>query len=142
MAFNPLLNGKGLSFNTKGINTSKLNAEVRLWAAGSAQHMQKEAKALGITHRSNSPSSGSSIDKIFSAVKTKFSIAERISFKFPRHLVFVHKGVGKGTPITAVGTTSRKAKEWFEKPMTKDIEKLADIVQENFADAAVSSIHL
>lgn len=132
----------GPSFDTSGINTTKLNAQVRSWAAGSAQHMQQEAKSLGITHRSNSQSNGSSIDKIFSAVKTKFRIAERISFKFPRHMVFVHKGVGKGTPISAVGTTNRKAKEWFEKPMKNDIEMLADIVQDHFGDAAVSNVYL
>ena len=55
-------------------------------------------------------------------------------------MVFVHKGVGKGTPIGMVGSTNRKPKEWFNPVIDKRVELLADKVAEHSADIVVNNI--
>jgi hypothetical protein len=68
-------------------------------------------------------------------------IPTKVSFKFPQHMVFVHKGVGKGTPIAKAGTGTRKAKEWFEPPIERNIDKLGDIVAEELGESIVNNLH-
>ena len=57
-------------------------------------------------------------------------------------MVFVHKGVGKGTPISRQGQTSRVAKEWFNPVMDKNIEDLADTLAEKQADLIVNNLEI
>ncbi len=61
----------------------------------------------------------------------------RIRYRFKRSGVFVHKGVGRGTKASQVGTTSRKAKEWFN-PI---IQKMADELVDELADEWVDIIY-
>lgn len=69
-----------------------------------------------------------------------------VGFQFPRHGVFVHKGVGRGYPMqggkvvrTAKGvqTAVRKEKDWLNSEIEKGLPDLADKIVELKADAAV-----
>lgn len=120
----------------------KFTAEVTAWAKDRVSDMQQEAKSLGIEHRQNSSSPSSSIDGITRKTTMRYGVPSKISFKFARHLIFVHKGVGKGTPMSKVGTTARKAKPWFEPPIERNIEQLGDIVAEGLGDQVISNFRL
>lgn len=119
--------------------------------------------ALGITHRANSPSDGSSVAKIKSREKRKGDIIEVLSFKFPRQLIWTHKGAGKGRggllgsvwydrlgikhstnpdSLGKMGTGGRVAKEWFKNTIEAPdgIEELATIVAEESGDAIVNNL--
>lgn len=122
--------------------STQFNQEVKAWAKDRVSDMQREAAKLGIEHRANSPSPSSSIDGITRKTSMRFGVPNKISFKFARHLIFVHKGVGKGTPISKVGTTTRKAKPWFEPPIERNIEQLGDIVANGLGDQVISNFRL
>jgi hypothetical protein len=52
-------------------------------------------------------------------IRESFGKAAIISWQFPRHGVFVEKGVGRGNPIGGVGSTNkRKPKPWFQQSVT------------------------
>ncbi len=55
-------------------------------------------------------------------------------------MVYVHKGVGRGTPIEKVGTTSRKPKELFNPVIDRRIDELADIVAEELGAALINNL--
>lgn len=55
-------------------------------------------------------------------------------------MVYVHKGVGRGTPIEKVGQTNRKAKEWFNPVIDRRIDELADVVAEELGAALINNL--
>ena len=86
----------------------------------------------------------------------------RISFKMARHLVFVHGGYGKGVGgekgsswLNAKGVRkktnprslgaprrNRRAKEWLNPVLEREVPKLIDSLAEEKLDAAVNAIYL
>jgi hypothetical protein len=57
-------------------------------------------------------------------------------------MVYVHKGVGRGTPIEKVGQTKRKAKEWYNPVIDRRIDELGDIVAEELGAAIVNNLFI
>jgi hypothetical protein len=55
-------------------------------------------------------------------------------------MIYVHKGVGRGTPIEKVGQTTRKPKPWFNPVVEKRIDELADIVAEEIGDSFLNNL--
>ena len=145
------------------INFDKQNQRVLQWMAQNEAAMKGRSNALGITHRSNSPSSGSSVDKIKAKEKYRGGIIEMIGFKFPRTLIWTHKGAGKGRggllgsvwydklgikhstnteSLGKMGTGGRVAKQWFNDTIEANtgVEELANIVAEESGDAIVNNL--
>ena len=116
--------------------TTKMNLEIKGWAKDTTGDLKREFKRLNIVHREDSPSKEAAVDLLLNKFGQRAGMVNKVSFKFPRHMVFVHKGVGKGRPISKPGT----AKEWFNPKMDQDIEKLADIVADNQADIVVGNL--
>lgn len=112
----------------------KLNDDVSKWRKDTESKLKESMDAAGIKHSDKSKSPVAARDALKSAQAKKFGVVNRISFKFPRHLVFVEKGVGRGHPIS----NPREAKPWFNKIVEDQMESLADIVAENTADKVVS----
>lgn len=147
------------------IDFDQQNTRVIGWADKTESGLKGKTSALGITHRSNSPSSGSSVAKIKNKVTYRSGIIEIVSFKFPRSLVWPHKGAGKGMggsqgsvwydklgikhstdpdSLGKMGTGSRTAKPWFNDVMEAPtgVDELATIVAEESGDAIVNNILL
>lgn len=125
--------------------------------------LKGRSAALGITHRSNSPSSGSSVAKIKGKEKMSGGIIDRISFKFPRTLIWTHKGAGKGRggnkgsvwydalgirhttnpeSLGKMGSGGRVAKPWLNDTLEapEGVDELATIVAEESGDAIVNRL--
>lgn len=87
-------------------------------------------------------------DSITSRIKKEFGAAERITFNFERHGVFVHKGVGSGYKM-AGGKVLRVAKtdsgeprtpqEWFNPVLNELLPELADRLAEVNADIVLNA---
>jgi hypothetical protein len=56
----------------------------------------------------------------------------------PRSAIFLHKGVGKGHPIS----NPRTAKEWFSPVVDKNIEGLADIVANGGGNLIINNLNI
>lgn len=145
------------------INFDRQNERVQEWAQRTESSLKGGSNALGITHRGDSPSPGASIGKIKNRVKFRGGIIEVVSFKFPRTLIWTHKGAGKGRggvkgsvwydrvgikhstdpdSMGKMGTGGRVAKPWFNNTIEAPtgVEELATIVAEESGDAIVNNI--
>lgn len=145
------------------INFDKQNERVLDWASKMESGLKGHSAALGITHRANSPSPGSSVDKIKHRERYRTGVVEVISFKFPRSLIWPHKGAGKGRggllgsvwydklgirrttnpkSLGSMGTGGRMAKPWFNDTIegSGGVEELANIVAEESGDAIVNNL--
>lgn len=116
------------------------NKRITNWATKTKAQLIAEMQGLGIKHRKGSPSPKPAIQSIRQAIRKSGGLINRVGYKIPRHLVFVHKGVGRDTPIEKAGTTNRKAKPWFNPVIDKNMDELADIVAEEMGAAIVNNI--
>ncbi len=116
------------------MSDQKLNLEARQWRLETMDKLRAQWDKYGIKHDPRSPSTVAALELLRSSTTSKYGLLSSIRFKFPRHMIFVHKGVGHGHPIS----NPRRAKPWFNEILDKEIEKLADIVAENTADRVVS----
>lgn len=112
-----------------------LNGKIQSWSKKTASELSSTENKLNIKH-----SPGSNWQRL--SYGRAAGIISRISFKMPRHAIFVHKGVGKGTPISMVGQTNRKAKPWFNPVIDNRIDELADTVADEQADIIVKGINI
>lgn len=84
-------------------------------------------------------------------VKKDFGEIFMVGFQFPRHGVFVHKGVGRGWEmqggkVVRVATSEyrgeREPKEWLNPEIDKRLPKLADDIVALKADAVVNATRI
>lgn len=145
------------------INFDKQNERVTEWAQRTEASLKGSSNALGISHRADSPSPAASVDKIKNRLKLRGGIIEVVSFKFPRSLIWTHKGAGKGRgglqgsvwydrlgikhstnpeSFGKMGTGGRQAKPWFNNAIEAPdgVEQLATIVAEESGDAIVNNL--
>jgi hypothetical protein len=116
------------------------NTDVSKWTKDAKAEVISEIDALGIVHRENSTSPVPAKQAIKTSQGKKAGVVNKISFRMPRHMVFVHKGVGRGTKITQVGTTNRTAKPWFNPVIEKNLDNLVDIVADHQGTMVLNAI--
>lgn len=145
------------------INLEKYNQSVRNWGKDTITKLKAEGRIFGIVHRENSLSKTASLGKMSDQFREKNGQIERVSIKFPRVLVFTHKGAGKGrggvkgsrwidkygnkkstNPNSRgkMGTAGRVAKPFFNKVLdsAEGVEALADIAAAQTGDLIVNNM--
>lgn len=122
------------------VDDASYNSEVKGWGGGTLKKIKDAASSYDIKHRADSQSPNSSIKALNVRYALKEGRVRAIAYKIRRHLVFVHKGVGKETPISKAGSTNRKAKPFFNEPIDENIDQLADIVAEHTGDMISNNI--
>ena len=124
-------------------DATELNAFVRSWAAGTKKASQAQFTRLNIVHRPNSQSLRPAEGVLTVRAYSKSGLPSKVGVKFPRHMVFVHKGVGKGVKAgDSRAGTSRRPKEWFNPVVESRVESLADGLADRAADLMVNSISI
>ncbi len=107
--------------------------------------------------------SGDGLDSIKISYGRRYGDIERIGFKFMRHLIFVHKGAGRGMGgskgsswVTSSGQRkktnqrslgkmnrgNRLAKRWLSPVLDREVPKLADEVMRANLNAVVNAIEI
>jgi hypothetical protein len=147
------------------INLAKYNQRVEEWARRSQAKMREAATAMAIQHRKDSPSPSASSKKIKSRIGKKDGIPSRVTFTFPRSLIWTHKGAGRGQGGTKgsrwinsfgnprktnpkslgkMGTGSRVAKPWFNKTINdrSGVDELADIIVQESGDIIINNLFI
>ena len=117
------------------------NSKINDWAkVTNLSDIKAEISALDIKHYPNSTNKVQLANNITVNIRQRKGQADKISYKFPRSAVFVHKGVGNGSPISKAGQTKRKAKRWFNNPTDRNMPELQSIVAENDATFIVNNL--
>ena len=97
--------------------------------------------ALGIKHEDTATNT-EALSNISTRFSSQFGLINRIRIKFKRSGVFVHKGVGRGTPAANAGSGKRKPKEWFNPVVEEFAEQLANDVADDLCDITFNSIKI
>jgi hypothetical protein len=124
------------------LNFEKANERIQEWTIQTRTELKEQIRSEGILHRNNSRSPVAAVNALKTSLKRTDGLTSRISFKFPKHMIYVHKGVGKDTPIEKAGTTNRKAKPWFNPVIDERIDQLADIVVEEIGSAIINNLKI
>lgn len=99
--------------------------------------LKSEMEVLGIQHKSDDI-------KLDKSLKTSTSRTNgficRIRFRFKKSGIYVHKGVGRGTNASQVGSTNRRPKEWFNPVIEKLADELAEELLDEYEEAAYKII--
>ncbi|MGJ1366270.1 hypothetical protein [Sphingobacterium spiritivorum] len=135
------------------------NSFVRTWGSGTLTSIK--SRYVSLINSKNRSDDG--IDSIKISYSTEDGDISRIRFRFVRHLIFVHKGAGKGIggnkgsswatksgktkrtdpkSLGKIGTSSRKAKEWLNPVLDAEIPKLADQLMKEKIDAAINALKI
>jgi hypothetical protein len=112
-----------------------INNTIREETKACTQKLKDRIRELNIKHIST-PENADPLTKISNTFSNQAGMINLIRFKFKKSGVFVHKGVGRGTKASQVGSTKRVAKEWFN-PV---VETFADELTEKIADAEVNVV--
>ncbi len=116
-----------------------MNRDIRRWLRKVVKEIVSDMHAKGVRHRSYSRSEQAAFLLVSSALKLKFGAPERAAIKFPRHLVFVKYGVGRGRKK---GSGREIPKDIIDNILDKHLEELADIVANHYADLVVNNIFI
>lgn len=122
----PMLNG----------NIDQLNQYVETRTAKVLQELKTAQATLGMKHGPDS------LAKIRRAFRKREGMINRIQFRFKRSGVYVHKGVGRGTKISEVGSTKRTPKEWFNPVIEQYAQDLADAASREYVQAAFKRLKI
>lgn len=118
------------------VDTQKVNALVRTKTVAAVARLKDEQSRLGMKHGSDP------LTKIAVRYREKEGMTNRISFKFKKSGIFVHKGVGRGTNAAEVGLTNRKAKEWFNPVIEAYADDLTEAVADEFVEATFRKLRI
>lgn len=117
------------------------NKRIVQWSTRTRNQLLQEILRQGIKHTIKSPSPTAAINSLKQSTrKDNFGIINRVGYNMPRHMIYVHKGVGRGTPIEKAGQTNRKAKPWFNPVINRRIDELADIVAEELGSDIINNL--
>ena len=119
----------------------KVNDIVRTKTASLKGRLVNSQRSLGMKHV-DSKSNYEPLSKISTRISLQHGLANRIRIRFKKSGIFVHKGVGRGTTASQVGTTNRKAKEWFNPVVEQFADELADAVADEMVDLTFNSIQI
>jgi hypothetical protein len=135
-----------MSDNLPAFDLDKYNKEVRDWAFRVGSGLKGNIMAF------NGKGTGQLAQMLQTRTRKSFNEVDLISYHFPRHGVFVQKGVGRGyvmqggTVVRGIrhdkvvkplqGPVNRRPEDWFNGTMEREVPVLADIIANHMADKA------
>lgn len=150
--------------NLRLVDTEKFNASVGDWSIKIRNKIRSNAPVYAGKLKTKDEKLQSSVSH---TVGKLFGVAERVRFRFARHGIYVHYGVGRGWIrksnaivrgfLTDEAKTSkrknisrenlpagerkgRKPVDWFDMEIKLGMKELADITQEYYGDEAMRSL--
>lgn len=122
------------------INYDAANARIVGWSQATKGKLVSRIQELNIRHSDRSKSPKAAEKSLTVRTPKKDKLISRVSYAIPRHMIYVHKGVGRGTTISQVGNTNRVAKPWFNPVIEENIDELADIVAEEIGSEIINKL--
>jgi hypothetical protein len=122
------------------LDYSRINGKIVGWSKETLAKLRARINELGIRHAANSNSPQAAERSLAVRTPKRDGMIHRVSYSMPRHMIFVHKGVGRGTKISQVGNTKREAKPWFNPVIEENIDELATVVAEEMGAEIVNKL--
>jgi|GEM_PF-713397 len=147
------------------IELSTYNDNIKSWGARFRATVINKGNALGITHRTNSPSPAASLPKIRDKYRVRYGAINKVVFTFPRSLIYTQQGAGKGIggikgsrwvnakgetkktnvkSLGKIGSSKRTQKDFINQALDspQGLTELSDIAAESLGDAIVTGIKI
>jgi hypothetical protein len=121
------------------MNFEKVNTILNQKTREAKNALIDEQSKLGMKHGQNRTET-EQLTQINTRTTKNAGVINRIRFRFKKSGVFVHKGVGKGTPIEKVGSTNRRAKQWFNPVIEDYANQMMEAVADEYVDVAFNQI--
>jgi hypothetical protein len=136
------------------MDADEFNQAVRQWGHATREEVRQALASVGAKN------TGRLIREVNVRMGQQFGRANRVTFGFPRYLVFVEKGAGKGYggkkgsrwntngetrrtnkgSLGKMGAGARPARPTFNPTMDRRVPVLASIAAQFWADAAIKGI--
>jgi hypothetical protein len=138
------------------LDTARWNEEAKQWGRGSNEALKAAFGGLGVRR------TGLLLRELRVRTGMQYGRVNRITFGFPRYLVMVEKGAGKGyggkkgstwstkgtkrktnpKSLGRMGSGPRQARPGFNPTMDKRVPILAKMLAEYYADMAINNIRI
>lgn len=123
-----------------GDRLEAMDREVKMWAALTRKALLFRLASMGLQERASLEGPGL-YKSLKSNLRKKDGDIEKVSFAFARHGIFIEQGVGKGRPRGS--SSANQAKQpWLVPELPDAVEKLADLLQEEYADIAAAEVRI
>jgi hypothetical protein len=116
-------------------NYDELNDAITQKVGDSKRRLVEKMRDLGMKHGQNKED-GERLTNVRTLTRENEGLITRIRYRFKQSGVFVHKGVGKGRPISSPGTP----KEWFNPVIEDFADELADTVLDGMIDVSAKKL--
>lgn len=138
---------KDIFTGRKGVlDDSEYNSEMQQWSTSVQKMAKTRASAFTKGKKKNhtymsGPKKGK-VEQILRnhiqyQLKSSDGDVAGVAFQFPVHGIFREYGVGRGTPRSKVGMTSRRMSDWLSGTLQRKEDEMADIVALHQADKAI-----
>lgn len=124
-----------------------MNKDVSQWALYQSQRMRRLVGTLTLRDRvalakslrlAEKDATYKKLEKsIGYGIKQDFGQVARINFRFTKQGIWLEHGVGKGRPVRS---SRANPKPWIAPVLSPAIDKLADLIAENYADIGAAEI--
>ena len=116
----------------------QLNDDIAGWDKKNTRDLKSKLDQLGVKHYKRSPSRVALQKVLKSKLRKRSGLTDRISYKMPRHAIFLAKGVSKGHPIT----NPREVKDWYDPVVDDNLPELADIVANGSGNIIINNLNI
>ncbi len=128
------------------LTDTEYNRQMEAWAKATQQLAKAQAALLTHGKRRNrtyktGKKAGKTEGKLRNHVQFQLKSSDGevvgVAFQFPVHGIFREYGVGRGTPRSMAGHSSRSMSDWLSGSLDKQEGKLLDIVAEHEGDKVI-----
>jgi hypothetical protein len=117
-----------------GFRLERMDEEITDWANITREELLKKVNELTLTQRGKLAEESIRRKKnTRRTLKRTNGEIDRVSFKFPKHGIYIQHGVGRGRKVGSAAA-KENAIPWITDVLPSAIELLADRLEEEFAD--------
>lgn len=145
------------------LNLDRYNQRIEEATGDLVKDIKAVGAGMGITHRANSPSKAASLPKVSGKTYQRDGMTEKISIRFPRQLIYTHKGAGKGRggsqgsrwidrmgnkrstdpqSLGKMGTDGRTAKPFINQAIEAKADTIATIAAEEIGSSITNNLFI
>jgi len=118
-----------------------LEEEVRKWGRLTRQKLVERILSLNMHERAAVTMDKPLAKSVRSIFRKQSGDIEGVSFRFPRHGIFLERGVGKHRPVNSAAA-NKAAKPWISTTLPSATEQLADILAKEYADLVAEDVQI
>ena len=117
----------------------QLDKELRAWGNATQKKMLFLLNGMGLRDRERLAGEVSLKKSLKSKTRKRDGAIEAVAFSFSRSGIFIEHGVGRGRPRGS-SLAEKYKKPWLSEVLPTEIERLADILAEEYADVTEEEI--